>query len=175
MNLASPTQLAILLYDVLKIKAVSQKSPRGTGEDILKKINLPICDLILEERGLLKLINTYIDKLPECISERDGRLHAHFNQYGAATGRFSSSDPNLQNIPSANNEIRLMFTATKNEDIITFDTDEYLEVDSWSELYIGDTWIKVSSIAIGDTLNIENDSFIVKNIINKDGKIRIYL
>ena len=111
-NLASPTQLAILLYDVLKIKAVSQKSPRGTGEDILKKINLPICDLILEERGLLKLINTYIDKLPECISERDGRLHAHFNQYGAATGRFSSSDPNLQNIPSHNNEIRMMFTAS---------------------------------------------------------------
>ena len=111
-NLASPTQLAILIYDVLKIKAVSTKSPRGTGEDILKKINLPICDLILEERGLLKLINTYIDKLPECVSERDGRLHAHFNQYGAATGRFSSSDPNLQNIPSHNNEIRMMFTAS---------------------------------------------------------------
>lgn len=111
-NLASPTQLAILLYDVLKIKSTSKKSPRGTGEDILKKINLPICDLILEERGLLKLINTYIDKLPECISERDGRLHAHFNQYGAATGRFSSSDPNLQNIPSHNNEIRMMFTAS---------------------------------------------------------------
>ena len=111
-NLASPTQLAILLYDVLKIKPVSQKSPRGTGEDVLKKINLPICDLILEERGLLKLINTYIDKLPECVSERDGRLHAHFNQYGAATGRFSSSDPNLQNIPSHNNEIRMMFTAS---------------------------------------------------------------
>lgn len=111
-NLASPTQLAILLYDVLKIKSVSRKSPRGTGEDVLKKINLPICDLILEERGLLKLINTYIDKLPECISERDGRLHTHFNQYGAATGRFSSSEPNLQNIPSHNNEIRMMFTAS---------------------------------------------------------------
>lgn len=111
-NLASPTQLAILLYDILKIKSVSKKSPRGTGEDILKKINLPICDLILEERGLLKLINTYIDKLPECISERDGRLHAHFNQYGAATGRFSSTDPNLQNIPSHNNEIRMMFAAS---------------------------------------------------------------
>jgi DNA polymerase I-like protein with 3'-5' exonuclease and polymerase domains len=111
-NLASPTQLAILLYDVLKIKSVSKKSPRGTGEDILKKINLPICNLILEERGLLKLINTYIDKLPECISKKDGRLHAHFNQYGASTGRFSSSDPNLQNIPSHNNEIRMMFTSS---------------------------------------------------------------
>ena len=68
-----------------------------------------------------------------------------------------------------------MFTATKNEEIITFDTDEYLEVDSWNELYTGYTWVKVSSIAIGDILNIENDSFTVKNIINKDGKIRIYL
>ena len=111
-NLASPTQLAILLYDVLKIKSPSKKSPRGTGEDVLKKINLPICDLILQERGLLKLINTYIDKLPSCVSERDGRLHAHFNQYGAATGRFSSNEPNLQNIPSHNNEIRMMFTAS---------------------------------------------------------------
>lgn len=110
-NITSPLQLAILLYDVLKVKPVSKKSPRGTGEEILKKINTPICGLILEQRGLLKLINTYIDKLPECISERDGRLHAHFNQYGAATGRFSSTDPNLQNIPSHNNEIRMMFTA----------------------------------------------------------------
>ena len=111
-NIASPTQLSILLYDVLKIESVSKKSPRGTGEDILKKISLPICDLILEQRGLLKLINTYIDKLPQCVSKKDNRLHAHFNQYGAATGRFSSSDPNLQNIPSHNNEIRMMFTAS---------------------------------------------------------------
>ena len=111
-NIASPTQLSILLYDILKIESVSKKSPRGTGEDILKKISLPICDLILEQRGLLKLINTYIDKLPQCVSEKDNRLHAHFNQYGAATGRFSSSDPNLQNIPSHNNEIRMMFTAS---------------------------------------------------------------
>ena len=111
-NISSPTQLAILLYDVLKVPVVDKKKPRGTGEDILLKINLPICKLILEYRGLMKLVNTYIEKLPECISEKDGRLHAHFNQYGAATGRFSSSDPNLQNIPSHNNEIRMIFTAT---------------------------------------------------------------
>ena len=111
-NLASPTQLAILLYDVLKVPVVDKKKPRGTGEDILLKLNLPICELILEYRGLLKLVNTYIDKLPECISERDGRLHASFNQYGAATGRFSSSDPNLQNIPSHENSIRMLFTAS---------------------------------------------------------------
>lgn len=111
-NFSSPTQLAILLYDVLKVPVIDKKTPRGTGEPILKKMELPICDLILESRGLLKLINTYIDKLPECVSEVDGRLHAHFNQFGADTGRFSSSDPNLQNIPSHNNEIRMMFTAS---------------------------------------------------------------
>ena len=111
-NTASPTQLAILLYDVLKIKPVDKKSPRGTGEPILKKIDLPLCRLILEERGVLKLINTYIDKLPETLSEKDGRLHCSFNQYGADTGRFSSSDPNLQNIPSHENSIRMMFTAS---------------------------------------------------------------
>lgn len=110
-QVSSPTQLAILLYDVLKIKQVSTKSPRGTGEDILTKIDIPLCKLILQKRGIEKLLNTYIDKLPSCINEKDGRLHAHFNQVGAGTGRFSSSDPNLQNIPSHEKNIRLMFTA----------------------------------------------------------------
>ena len=110
-NVASPTQLAILLYDVLKHPAVDKKSPRGTGEDILLKIDYPICKLILEKRGLEKLIGTYIDKLPECVVQKTGRLHAHFNQLGAATGRFSSSDPNLQNIPSHEKSIRMMFSA----------------------------------------------------------------
>ena len=111
-ELTSPTQLGILLYDVLKVPVVDKKSPRGTGEDILLKIDQPLCKLILEKRGLAKLINTYIDKLPASVNPKTKRLHAHFNQYGAATGRFSSSDPNLQNIPSHNKEIRMMFKAT---------------------------------------------------------------
>ena len=111
-EVTSPLQLAIFLYDVLKIPPISKKTPRGTGEDILKKIDLPVCKLILKKRGLEKLIGTYIDKLPECISSKDGRLHAGFNQIGADTGRFSSSNPNLQNIPSHNNEIRMMFIAS---------------------------------------------------------------
>ena len=110
-QLNSPTQLAILLYDVLGTPSQDKKSPRGTGEEILQKINLPICDLILEKRGLEKLIGTYIDKIPECVNSKDNRLHAHFNQLGAGTGRFSSSNPNLQNIPSHVKEIRLMFKA----------------------------------------------------------------
>lgn len=110
--LTSPTQLAILLYDVLKIKPVSIKTPRGTGEDILLKIDLPICKLILKQRELLKLINTYIDKIPQIVIEKTGKVHTHFHQYGAKTGRFSSSEPiNLQNIPSSNKEIRMCFNA----------------------------------------------------------------
>lgn len=111
-QLNSPTQLAILLYDILGTPAQDKKSPRGTGEEILQKINLPICDLILEKRGLEKLIGTYIDKIPGCVNTKDNRLHAHFNQLGAGTGRFSSSNPNLQNIPSHVKEIRLMFRAS---------------------------------------------------------------
>lgn len=110
--LSSPTQFAILLYDVFKTPVIDKKSPRGTGEDILLKIDNPLCKLVLKQRGLDKLLSTYIDKLPKCVNSADGRLHAHFNQLGTDTGRFSSSDPNLQNIPSHNKEIRLMFTAS---------------------------------------------------------------
>lgn len=110
-NIASPTQVAILLYDILKVNPPDQRSPRGTGEAILLKINHPISKLILEYRGIEKLLSTYIDKLPGVV-HKDGRIHCNFNQYGADTGRMSSSDPNLQNIPSHNKEIRKMFKAS---------------------------------------------------------------
>lgn len=110
-QLTSPAQFAILLYDVLGTPVIDKKAPRGTGEDILTKINHPLCQLVLEQRGLDKLISTYIDKLPKCVCLKDSRLHAHFNQLGTDTGRFSSSDPNLQNIPSKSKNIRLMFVA----------------------------------------------------------------
>ena len=111
-NIASSFQLAILLYDIIGVESVDKKSPRGTGEDILKKLKLPICDIILEYRSLEKLVGTYIDKLPNCVNPNDGRIHCSFNQYGAQTGRMSSSDPNLQNIPSHNKDIRKMFVAS---------------------------------------------------------------
>jgi len=112
-NLDSNSQLAILLYDILNIEPPDKKNPRGTGENILSKINNPICELVLEKRGLLKLINTYIDKIPQNVNEKDLRLHASFNSVGTDTGRFSSSSPNLQNIPSKNKEIRLIFRASE--------------------------------------------------------------
>ena len=111
-NIGSPAQIAILLYDILKIESPDPKNPRGTGEAILQKIDNPIAKSILDYREVSKLINTYIDKLPNCVNEKDGRIHCSFNQYGADTGRFSSSDPNLQNIPSHNKDIRKMFVAS---------------------------------------------------------------
>lgn len=120
-KLSSPTQLAILLYDVLKVKAVDKDNPRGTGEEILKKINLPIVELILEQRGLLKLINAFIDVLPNSVSPKDNRLHSNFNQLGTATGRFSSSNPNLQQIPARNKEVRMMFRAAPGYKLIGAD------------------------------------------------------
>ena len=111
-NIDSPVQLAILLYDIIGVKSVDKKSPRGTGEDILKKLDMPLCNAILEYRAIGKLMNTYVEKLPDCVNPKDGRIHCKFNQYGADTGRMSSTDPNLQNIPSHNKDIRKMFKAT---------------------------------------------------------------
>ena len=120
-SMTSPTQLAIFFYDVLDVGVIDKKSPRGTGEEILKAIGLPICKLILEKRGLEKLIGTYVDKLPNCVIPETGRLHAHFNQIGADTGRFSSSDPNLQNVPSHSIDIRMMFRAAQGNVLVGSD------------------------------------------------------
>lgn len=113
-SLSSPTQLAILFYDILGLESPDKKAPRGTGEDILKHFakgkEKNLCEAILGMRNVEKLLGTYIDKMPE-IALSDGRVHASYNQYGAKTGRFSSQDPNLQNIPSHNKEIRHMFKA----------------------------------------------------------------
>lgn len=111
-KISSASQLAVLLYDIIGIDVIDKKKPRGVGKKILLQVDLPIAKAILEYRAVSKLINTYIDKLPKCLNKKTGRLHGKFNQYGADTGRFSSSDPNLQNIPSHNKDIRPMFKAT---------------------------------------------------------------
>jgi len=110
-NIASSTQIAILLYDILEEKPVPRQPARGTGEEVLKAINNEFCKAILEYREVAKLISTYIDKMEAIINPNDGKVHCVFNQYGADTGRFSSQDPNMQNIPSHNKDIRKMFTA----------------------------------------------------------------
>lgn len=120
-NIASSTQIAILLYDILGEKPIPKQPPRGTGEEVLKAMNNEFCQCILEYREVAKLISTYIDKMANVINPNDGKVHCSFNQYGADTGRFSSSDPNMQNIPSHNKDIRKMFVA--DDDYVLMSSD----------------------------------------------------
>lgn len=124
-NMGSPTQVAIILYDVMGLNKVSG---RGTGEPVLEKLREKatgkqeqILDYILEYRGISKLLSTYIEAIPEKVSDKTGRLHFNINQYGAKTGRTSSSDPNMQNIPSKNKEIRKMFVPSEGYGLICAD------------------------------------------------------
>ena len=115
-NIQSVDQLAILMYDILKYPLFydkkKKKETRSTAEEALLKHNTDVAKAILNYREFATLVSTFIDKMPNCVNPNDKRIHCHFNQYGARTGRFSSSDPNLQNIPSHNKDIRKMFKAT---------------------------------------------------------------
>ena len=102
-NLNSPPQLRAILYDKLQLSP-GKKTPKGqlsTDASVLEKLRdvHPIVDAILSWRELDKLNSTYLDALPKQVDPRDGRVHTTFNQTGAATGRLSSTNPNLQNIP----------------------------------------------------------------------------
>ncbi len=127
-NLDSPKQLQALLFDELKLPALV-KTPTGqpsTNEEALEAIadqhELP--RIILEYRGLAKLRSTYTDKLPEMINRDTGRVHTSYHQSGAATGRLSSTDPNLQNIPIRTDDgrrIRKAFIAPPGRKLIACD------------------------------------------------------
>ena len=116
-NLDSPTQLAILLYDIIGIEVIDKKKPRCTDKNVLKEAHLSLCDLMLKRKELSKLYNDFITNLPKKVNV-DNRIHCLFNQYGAATGRFSSSEPNLQQIPSHAKDIRMLFKAKDGYKII---------------------------------------------------------
>ncbi|MBQ8222346.1 MAG: DNA polymerase I [Bacteroidales bacterium] len=103
-NIGSPKQLGEILFDKLKIKAPAKKTKTGqypTGEDILQKIknDNPIVQHILDYRSLTKLKSTYVDALPLLVNKNDNLIHTSYNQAVTATGRLSSNNPNLQNIP----------------------------------------------------------------------------
>ncbi len=103
-NIGSPKQLGEILFDKLKLDKNAKKTKTGqyaTGEEVLSKLegDNEIVQKILDYRELIKLKNTYVDALPLLISKRDGRIHTSFNQAVASTGRLSSANPNLQNIP----------------------------------------------------------------------------
>ncbi len=127
-NLGSPKQIQSILYDQQKLP-ILKKTPKGqpsTEESVLQELALqyPLPKLILEHRSLSKLKSTYTDKLPQQVDDKTGRIHTSYHQAVAATGRLSSSDPNLQNIPIRSEEgrkIRQAFIAPPSYKIVAAD------------------------------------------------------
>ncbi len=127
-NLSSPKQLATILFEQQKLPII-KKTPTGTpstAEEVLQELALdyPLPKVLMEYRGLAKLKSTYTDKLPQVINARTGRIHTSYHQAVAATGRLSSQDPNLQNIPIKTEEgrrIRQAFIAPSGYKLIAAD------------------------------------------------------
>lgn len=134
-NPDSPAQLGEVLFDDLGMRVVKRtKTARSTDASVLEMLAAetehPLPALVLEYRELTKLLGTYLAPLPGFVSERDERLHASFNQVGAATGRLSSSDPNIQNIPvrtETGRLIRRAFTASADDRLLL--TADYSQVE----------------------------------------------
>ncbi len=133
-NIASPKQVGEVLFDNLKISAKAKKTKGGqysTSEEVLESMRdkHPVVEKILDYRGLKKLLGTYIDALPALINPRTGRIHTSFNQTVTATGRLSSSNPNLQNIPIRNEEGREIRRAFIPDDGCEFFSADYSQIE----------------------------------------------
>ena len=127
-NLSSPKQLGVILFEKLE-HPIIKKTPKGapsTAEEVLQELALdyPLPKILIEHRSLSKLKSTYTDKLPQMINPRTGRVHTSYHQAVAATGRLSSTDPNLQNIPIRTAEgrrIRQAFVAPAGYKLVAAD------------------------------------------------------
>jgi DNA polymerase-1 len=125
-NISSPKQLGTILFEKLQIEGnnkMTKTSQYSTSEETLQELTdkHPIINKILEYRSLTKLLSTYVEALPKLVNERTGRIHTSFNQTIAATGRLSSTNPNLQNIPirdEKGREIRKSFVAPSDEFLV---------------------------------------------------------
>ncbi len=148
-NIASPKQLGSILFDKLGLTIKNQKKTAGgaksTRESELTKLRdvHPVIPLVLEHRELSKLISTYIEPIPKLL-DQNSRLHAHFIQTGAATGRMASENPNLQNIPVGSERgkvIRNAFISSKGSSLLAFD---YSQIE-----------LRIAAILSGDQKLIE--------------------
>ena len=133
-NIASPKQVGEVLFDRLKIVDKAKKTKTGqyvTSEEVLESLRgkHEIVGKILEHRGLKKLLGTYIDALPQLINSHTGRIHTSFNQTVTATGRLSSSNPNLQNIPIRNEDGKEIRKAFIPDDGCEFFSADYSQIE----------------------------------------------
>ncbi len=131
-NINSTKQLQTVLFEWRKLKPVKKtKTGYSTDMSVLKELASqdPVPDLVLQHRMLSKLKSTYVDSLPQLVNRETGRLHTHFIQTGTATGRLSSKDPNLQNIPIREEEGRRIRKAFVAEEGYTFISADYSQIE----------------------------------------------
>ncbi len=156
-NLASPKQLQEILFDEMRLP-VLKKTPKGapsTNEEVLQELALdyPLPKLLIEHRSLSKLKGTYTDKLPEDCDPADGRVHTSFHQAVTSTGRLSSSDPNLQNIPIRTDEgrrIRKAFVAPIGWSVMAAD---YSQIELRIMAHLSGDQSLVDAFARGDDIH----------------------
>lgn len=133
-NIASPKQVGEVLFDKLKVVEKAKKTKTGqyvTSEEVLENLRHkhPVIEKILDYRGIKKLLSTYIDNLPQLINPKTGRIHTSFNQTVTSTGRLSSSNPNLQNIPVRDEEGKEIRKAFIPDEGCSFFSADYSQIE----------------------------------------------
>ncbi len=151
-NIASPKQLGVILFEKLGLEALKKtKTGYSTDNEVLEKLNHPIAQHLMDYRELTKLKSTYVDALPELV-DQTGRLHTHFNQALTTTGRLSSTNPNLQNIPiktEKGQRVRQAFITSQNKKLLSLD---YSQIELRVLAHISDDKALIS--AFKDDLDI---------------------
>ena len=175
-NISSPRQVGELIYDKLQIVETARKTKTGqnsTSEEVLVSLKgkHPIINLILEHRSLKKLLSTYVDALPEIINKKTGRIHTSYNQTVAATGRLSSSNPNLQNIPIRDEDGKEIRKAFIPDAGCTFLSADYSQIELRLMAHLSDDENLIESFNAGDDIHTATASKIFKvdmNSVDKD-------
>ena len=177
-NVNSPKQTGEILFDRLKIIEKAKKTKTGqykTGEEELEKIRSkhPIIGKILEQRGLKKLLSTYINSFPLLINSKTGKIHTSFNQTVAATGRLSSTNPNLQNIPirdARGRELRRVFIPDEGD---LFMSSDYSQIELRIMAHLSEDINMLEAFNRGQDIHAATASKIFKTTIEEvDGDMR---
>lgn len=171
-NIGSPRQLGVVLFEELKIDPDHKKTKTGqyaTGEEELQKLKdkHPIINAILDYRGLKKLVSTYTEALPELINSATGKIHTSFNQTVTATGRLSSTNPNIQNIPIRTPEgrrIREAFIASEGNEIYSAD---YSQVELRVMAHVSGDENMINAFAHGEDIHRSTAAKIYEEDIDK--------
>ena len=171
-NIASPKQVGEILFDKLKIVEKAKKTKTGqyvTNEEVLQglKHKHEIVGNILEHRGLKKLLGTYIDALPSLVNKRTGRIHTSFNQTITSTGRLSSSDPNLQNIPVRGEDGKEIRKAFIPEEGCLFFSADYSQIELRVMAHLSDDENMIEAFREGYDIHAATAAKIYKENINE--------